>query len=700
TMEAVTGVLLAESRVQPVCLVFEDLHWIDSETQAFLDGLIDILPVARVLLLVNYRPEYRHQWTGRTYFAQIRMDALPPSNAQALLRILLGPGDDLAAVGQKLIERTEGNPFFLEESVRALAEDGVLVGERGHYRLARPIQTIRVPATVQAVLAARMDRLAAEDKRLLQSASVIGENVPLALLRAVADLPEAELAERLTRLRNAEFLYESGLGPDPTDVFRHGLTCQVACDSLLQERRKALHGRIVDAIELLYPERLAEHVERLAHHSRGSERWDKAIRYLRQAGTKAFAHSANREAVAWLEQALEILTRLPDTAEAQDEALEIHLSLRNALTILGEHEQTLRHLGEARRLAEHTGDRRRLGRALSFEVNCLFLLGRHEQAIRVAARAAEIAGELGDVPLRTVTDMYAGRSHLYLGDFPRAIELFGGIVAALTGPLALDHLGIPVLPSVFARSHLVESLAEVGRFEEGERHAREALELAETTNHPDTLLWAFHGAGVHHLARGEPGPARQALEQAYSICRAHDMLTYRPRISSELGLAWALDGRAGEAVPMVEQAVEEAAARRQTTSYWQVLLLLAEVYLLADRVPESAKAAADALGHFREQRARGYEARALRLLGDVGSREAADAGAARAYYEEAVDLAERLGMRPLLGRACLGLGRLLARTGETARARQALEIASARFRESGMTADLARVEGELRVAGC
>ena len=180
TLEALKRVLRRESQVQPLVLVFEDLHWIDAETQALLDGLVESLPTARLLLLVNYRPEYQHGWGSKTSYTQLRLDPLPPASADALLQALLGDDPSLAPLKQLLIARTEGNPFFLEESVRTLVETGVLVGEPGAYRLAQALPTIQVPATVQAVLAARIDRLPPEEKRLLQTAAVIGTEVPLA----------------------------------------------------------------------------------------------------------------------------------------------------------------------------------------------------------------------------------------------------------------------------------------------------------------------------------------------------------------------------------------------------------------------------------------------------------------------------------------------------------------------------------------
>jgi class 3 adenylate cyclase len=242
TLEALKRVLLRESQGQPLLLVFEDLHWIDSETQALLDSLIESLPTARLLLLVNYRPEYQHGWGSKTYYTQLRLDPLPPVNADELLQALLGDNSSLALLTQLLITRTEGNPFFLEESIRTLVETGVLVGERGAYRLAQALPTIQVPATVQAVLAARIDRLSSEEKRLLQTAAVIGNEVPLPLLQAIAELPEDSLHRGLSHLQAAEFLYETRLFPDREYTFKHALTHEVTYGSLLQDRRRTLHG--------------------------------------------------------------------------------------------------------------------------------------------------------------------------------------------------------------------------------------------------------------------------------------------------------------------------------------------------------------------------------------------------------------------------------------------------------------------------
>ena len=245
TLEALKRLVLREAQAQPVLLVFEDLHWIDSETQALLDALVESLPSTRLLMAVNYRPEYRHGWSHKTFYRQLPIEPLSAANAEALLRPLVGDDPSLRPLLQALIERSDGNPLFLEESMRALVDTRVLVGERGRYRLAKPGAPIVVPPSVQAILAARIDRLSSDDKQLLQAASVVGKDVPFVLLAALLDVSEDALRSGLARLQASEFLYEAALFPELEFTFKHALTHEVAYGGMLLERRRVLHARMV-----------------------------------------------------------------------------------------------------------------------------------------------------------------------------------------------------------------------------------------------------------------------------------------------------------------------------------------------------------------------------------------------------------------------------------------------------------------------
>ena len=366
TLEGLKRVLLRESQVQPLLLVFEDLHWIDSETQALLDSLVESLPAARLLLLVNYRPEYEHGWGSKTYYTQLRLDPLPPTSAEAFLEALLGFNASLALLKQLLITHTGGNPFFLEETARTLVETGVLVGTPGEYRLMQSLPSIQVPATVQAVLAARIDRLPPDVKHLLQVAAVSGMEVPFPLLYAIAGMPEEMLHRGLAQLQAAEFLYETRLFPEREYTFKHALTHEVAYGSLLQEQRRVLHAQIVETLEATSPDRVAEQVERLAQHALRGEVWDKALAYFRQAGERAMARSAHHEAVGYFDQALHALAHLPAQRETHEQAVDLRLALRSALLPALDSERILACLCEAEALAVTLDDHRRLGQSQAF----------------------------------------------------------------------------------------------------------------------------------------------------------------------------------------------------------------------------------------------------------------------------------------------------------------------------------------------
>jgi predicted ATPase len=286
-----------------------------------------------------------------------------------------------------LIARTEGNPFFLEESVRELAETGALLGQRGGYWLARPLPSIQVPATVQAVLGARIDRLQPGDKALLQTASLIGKYVPLALLQAITTPSQDDLHSAVGRLQASEFLYEAAISPDRVYRFKHALTHNVAYGSLLLDQRRVLHGRIVEAIERLYPDRLAEHAERLAGHALRGELWEKAVTYLRQTGAKAAARSALENAVNFFEQALAVLDRLPEGRSKQEQSIDLRFDLGKALEPLGKLDRKLDYLQEAEALALAQGDHRRLGWALAYRSADAWRRADSAQAAGFAKRA-------------------------------------------------------------------------------------------------------------------------------------------------------------------------------------------------------------------------------------------------------------------------------------------------------------------------
>ncbi len=417
TLDSVKRLLLREAQIQPLLVVFEDLHWIDSETQALLDSLIESLPVVRLLLLVNYRPEYSHSWGNKTFYTQLRLNMLPPETAGELFDALLGPDASLDPLKTLLAGKTGGNPLFIEESVRAMVETRALLGGRGAYRLAQPVETVQVPATVQAILASRIDRLLPEEKRLLEIAAAIGKDFPFPLLQAVADENEETLRRALGHLQTAEFLYETSLFPDLEFTFKHALTHEVAYGSLLHDRRRNLHARIAEAMERLYADRLTEQVERLAQHALRGEQWEKAVGLYQQAGAKAVARSAEREAAESFERALTALGHCPDGRGARELSVDIRCDLQGPLVGLGELTRMRDHLQQAEDVASALDDQARLGRVSAHMTTCFWWMGEHEKAVEAGRRAQAIASSIGDFELQVLSNFRLGQAYFYLGDF-------------------------------------------------------------------------------------------------------------------------------------------------------------------------------------------------------------------------------------------------------------------------------------------
>jgi tetratricopeptide (TPR) repeat protein len=697
TLDALKRLLLRESQEQPLLVVFEDLHWIDSETQALLNSLVESLPTAQLLLLVNYRPEYQHGWGSKTYYTQLRLDPLPLVSADELLHALLGEDASLTPVTQLLITRTEGNPFFLEESVRTLVETGVLVGESGAYRLGQALPTIQVPATVQAVLAARIDRLPPEEKRLLQTAAVIGHEVPLPLLQAIAEVPEDAVQRGLAHLQAAEFLYEMRLFPEPEYTFAHALTHEVAYGGLLQERRRVLHTRIVEALETLAGDRVVEQVERLAQHALRGEVWDKAVTYCQQAGARAYDRAAFREAVAYYEQALQALVHLPEDGDTRVLAIDLRLALDRPLLALGEQRRRRALVDEAEALARALDDRVRLGRVLNTMTTVYRITGDLDGALAAGQRAVALAAALSDSTLQGQASYQLGMVYQAIGDFGRAAELLRRNVEAADQASGTPNTDVRIM----SQAWLALPLGALGAFAEGRRHGEEALRLATLEGRGLLPTVAHARLGYLYLTQGDLEPAIRVLEQGLALCRASDNRGFLRVIAGDLGYAYALQGRLSEGRALLEEAISESIHTGAREGLAYRVAWLSEVYRLAGRYDEAWQHARQALDWARERKARGNEALVLHQLGVLHTHaDPPDITQAAAHYHQALALAEELGMRPLQAHCHRGLGTLYTATGQQEQAHTALSTAIEMYRSMEMTfwlpqteAALAQVEG-------
>jgi class 3 adenylate cyclase/tetratricopeptide (TPR) repeat protein len=688
--------LLQESRIQPLLLLFEDLHWIDDETQAFLDALVESLPTAPILLAVNYRPEYRHGWANKTYYRQLRIDPLPPENSDELLQALLGDDPSIRDLKPLLIQRTEGNPLFLEESVRTLVETRAFAGEAGAYRLTRSIDAIQMPATVQAILAARIDRLPPELKRLLQAASVIGKDVPVALLESIVEMGGDELRAALAALQTAEFLYETRLFPDLEYTFKHALTHEIAYAGVLQDRKRALHAALTEALECLHADR--EQVEVLAHHATRGGLTDKALRYLRLAGDKAVGRSANREAAEFFQAALDLLGGLPETPETLSAALDLHVALGPALIGLksaGAPEVAAVY-SRALSLVERLGDTSRRFLVLWGLWFTDYTTGRYEAAREKGERLLEDAS-VGEDTGRLVEAHHAlWPTLLAMGDARGAVPHMERGIALYQrerhASQAFVYAGHD--PGACCRYQLAAARWLLGYPDRAFEHAGDALRLAEELKHPHTMTVTLWFTTWLQYQRGERSAAAETAQRLLGLVDAYAFIPWSdiaivvpPTVDSTR-----LDAAALEDLYRRLMLVPTAAWRRVFS-----LCVLADLSHEAGRPSDGRRALASIAHAFRDA-ALAPEIR--RLEGELLLQESpANADEAERCFRAALDIARRRAEKSLELRAATSLARLLARRGKRDEARRLLADVYEWFTEGFDTRDLRTAKSLLTELG-
>ena len=696
-LDAVKRLLLRESQVQPLLLVFEDLHWIDSETQAFLDSLLESLPTTRILLLVNYRPEYQHGWGSKTYYSQLRLDPLGPENAEELLQALLGSDGSLQPLKQLLIQRTEGNPFFLEESVRTLVETQVLVGERGAYRLTRPIGSVQVPATVQAVLAPRIDRLPEQEKRLLQYAAAIGKNVPFFLLQSTAALPEDELRRGLTYLQSAELLYETRLFPDIEYTFKHALTQEVAYQSLPLEKRREQHERIARALEASMKGRLDEVLELLAHHYEQTGNTEKALLYLTRSAQKAADRFATQEASRYCKRAIACLDRLPPTPERDRQRIDLDLVQAETLWVLGRYEEGWRILEELRAIAERL---RELERLAEIHFKCGWYLYDRMELDRAFAHHQECFALCERLDrLEQMRQVYWG-----LGNSCRAIS--ADVRVRRTHAIEFHRKGLAlseVSPSrTFWDVHIAHFLWRIHLFELGdwdtavaylqqaERFAKELPEGSDVLH----LALMKGSIGFSHLLKRTTESYLDMLRESLNAAERVGSHIYTSISQYLLGQGYFLVEDFSRALAHF-QATLDIALESHNPHLPGALLWTAET---AARLGQHD----EALDHLRAYEALVEKAGSLeglawfpsrgvchRVYGIVFARRG-DAANAAQQFEQSIETLSEHGYRPDLARSYVARGEFQRDQGRLAEARDSIEKAASEFREMGFTLEQRR----------
>jgi tetratricopeptide (TPR) repeat protein len=684
TFTLLRQLVLHASQHQPLVLAVENLHWSDPTSEEWLATLAAQVGGTAILLLVTYRPGYQLPWLAHSWATQVALPPLTPPDSLAVVQAVPQAAQLPVSMHQAIVAKAAGNPFFLEELTWAAVAHG------DH------ASTLLLPETIQAVLAARLDRLSPEAKRLAQIAAVIGPEVSVPLLQRLAGLAEDTLQRNLAHLQDAELLYETCLFPEQVYTFKHALTHEVAYGSLLQEQRRALHARIVKVLEAIAGDRVSEEIDQLAHHAFQGAVWDKAVTYYWQAGAKAAERAALREAAAAFEQALVALQQLPESRTTREQAIDLRFDLHHALLPLGEFGRTLDHLRQAEPLAEALGDTRRLVMLARCKSSCVANLGDPDGCLASAQRALALATALEDVGLRVGATNALADVYWLLSDYRRAAEAFRQTIERMHDAPPRERFGTAAILSVYARAHLSRCLAELGAFGEGRGYGADALRFAETFAHPYSLAHACAAVGLCYLRQGALSQAVPVFERGLAVSETAHLLPAIRMLNGRLGAAYALGGRASEALPLLERALEQTVAMQQPINYAPFAIWLGEGYVLAGRLAEAKQLGQCALEKARLLKQWGHQAYALRLLGESAAHgEPPEVALAESYYHQALTLATALGMRPLVAHCHLGLGTLYATTGRREQARTALTAAIDLYRAMDMTFWLPQAEAAL-----
>ena len=700
TLEAIKRILLRESLNQPLMVIFEDLHWIDEATQEFLNLLAVSLGTAKLLLLVNYRPEYSHKWNSKTYYTQLRLDPLGKESAEEMLSALLsmplarsvtgegkrgdepraGEGADLLPLKRLIIDKTEGNPFFMEEMVQVLFDEGALVRDKAGMKLTKPLDAFKIPPTVQGILAARIDRLPTDAKELLQTLAVIGHEFPLSLIGAVVTKSDDELNRLLNDLQLGEFIYEQPASGNIEYIFKHALTQEVAYNSLLIERRKLLHERAATAAEALFTASLADHYDDLAYHYGRSGNALKAVNYLRLAAQQAMDRSAYVEAEGQLAAALELVRTVPGYPERARTELALLVSQASCRTYTGTSFAAVEILKQARDVSERVGDdvsRFEVMRRLAIA----YLVGGDAQKSRTLLEELQgIAIRADDAELVARVRCELAIASTFEGNFIAALEEFERVSKLPVGTKPFEAINFWATNSW--------ALCLLGYPERAQASNRKSLAIGrEVTASLADLAMALSWSAMTSLLLRDPKTAASHSHEAVRLCHEHGFLMGIPvafnhgRVLAQLGQ---IEEGLSEMLRWETYAKTAGADPAYFTSVW-----IAEAYLAAGRPREGLEAVSEGLELVQRTGARIFEAEMRRLKGELllMGDQSTVVEAARCFGD-AIEVARRQGAKSLELRATMSLARLLTKQGRRDEARTMLAEIYNWFAEGFDTADL------------
>ncbi len=670
TFAVIRDLLIRESQARPLVLVVEDLHWIDKTSEEFLDHLIGGLAHNPILLVLLYRPEYSHYWGSKSYYTQIGMDQLSTGTSAELVQSVLEQGEVVPELRELILGRAGGNPLFVEELTHSLLENGSIHKEDSQYVLSQGASEIQVPDTIQGIIAARIDRVEENLKRIMQVASVIGTEFAYRVLQTIMGMRE-DLKSHLLNLQGLEFIYEKQLFPELEYIFKHALTQEVAYNSLLLKRRKEIHEKIGRAIEEIYAERQEEYYELLAYHYGRSENKEKAVDYLALASQKAAKAYGMEDAMTCFEQAMELLDALPDTEENRQRRISLLVNQTTVFVLLFRIQDFHDFLIQYEPLVSRIDNPGLVGAFYACFGGCDFMFGNLDKAIESLTRAAELCEAAGNAEYAALACSTLEFSHYFKGDFERALALKEDVLYKLNERFNLRGY-------VYALSFASLTFSILGRWDEAEKEAKKALSIAR--EYSDNSLISF-AAMIISSGYGEKGDLDRAFEYGELADQKAPTPVDKAQAQMMLAYAWCRAGEPSKAIEFLETFVQIARAGHHTFAELIGMYPLAEAYWLAGEYAQASRIAEALLGLAVRCGAKAHRGIAHYFLGEVALE--TDPAHAAPHFEQAISIYREIKAENFLAWAYAGYGRLHKRQGRIAEARQYLAQALEIFERLG-----------------
>ena len=697
-IEALKRIVLKGSEIRPLILAYEDLHWVDKSSEDVLKYLLESIPGARVFLIFTYRPEFVHTWGGRSYHSQVNLNRLSNRESLAMVAHLLGTEDMDRDLEELILEKTEGVPFFIEEFVKSLKDLKIIEREDSKFSLARDVRDVVIPSMIHDVVMARVDSLPEGAKEVLQIGSVIGREFGYKLIKEVTELPEQELLSHLSIVKDSELLYERGIYPQSTYIFKHALTQDAVYQSLLKSNRQKYHRKIARVLEDRFPETAEVQPELLGHHFTEAGLAEQTIPYWQKAGEIAVRRSANTEAIGHLTRGFDLLKTLPETPERIQQEITLLIALGGPLTstkssAAQEVEQVY---ARAYELCQQVGETPQLFPALRGLWNHYQDRGKLQRAHELAKQLLSLAQSVQDTVVHLGARRALGSTLFFLGEFTQAREhLEQGM--ALYAPQQHHSLAFVYGqdPGLVCKIYLALTLWYLGYPDQALKNMNKVLTMAQELSHPHSLAFALSQASGLHRARREAQEAQEKAEAAITISTKQGFPQRLALGTIYRGWALAEQGQLEEGIAQMRQGLTACQATGMMVGYSAYLGLLAEAYGKAGKIEEGLAAVAEALAAVTDTGARLYEAGLYRRKGELLRQKAGGKGQrarieaeAEACFLKAIEISRRQSAKSLELWATMSLSRLWQKQGKGEEARRILAEIYGWFTEGFDTADL------------